>query len=88
MICQCRLIPAPKYSDTNPLSGWHRSGGKTIPVSCYALLPVLASATLTPDMRLFVVVVAGNLHCMEDKCTDHWETAMSTETIAVAPYCC
>lgn len=43
MICQCRLIPAPKYSRTNPLSGWHRSGGKTIPVSGLAV-PVLASA--------------------------------------------
>lgn len=51
MICQCRLIPAPKYSRTNPLSGSHRSGGKTIPVSGSAV-PVLASATPVLNMRL------------------------------------
>lgn len=50
MICQCRLIPAPKYSETNPLSGWHRSGGKTILVSG-STVPVLAGATMRLNKR-------------------------------------
>lgn len=45
MICQCRLIPAPKYLKTNPLSGWHRSKGKAILVSS-SIEPVLANVTL------------------------------------------